>query len=200
TGGGFKPQGRHSMRIKSLATATLVVLALGTVSAASTSAQTNTGRRGWYRTAAMVEAGTAFNVRLDTKISTDENPTGSAWTGTLDQAVGSIPAGSPVSGVVSSSSQGTHSARARLVLAVREVTMNGQTYAMNATTQPIIAGTKTATKAGAIVGGALVGGLVGKAISGRTGAIVGGVAGAGAGYGLTRNALRTMQLKPGTLL
>lgn len=189
------------MKLKSLATATLVVLALGSVSATWTNVEARSNRRGrWNSTNAMVQAGTAFNVRLGSNISTDDTQSGSAWSGTVDQSVGSIPAGSPVTGVVTSSSQGTHSSRAALTLAVREVTVNGRTYAMNANTQPIVAGTQRAKKIGAIVGGAAVGALLGNAIGGGKGAVIGGLAGGGAGYGLTRNALRTLQLKPGTVV
>jgi hypothetical protein len=80
------------------------------------------------------------------------------------------------------------------------VTVDGRSYALTADTEPIVAGSKRAKKIGAIAGGAAVGGLIGGAAGGKKGALIGGLLGGAAGYGLTRNALRTLQLKPGTVV
>jgi hypothetical protein len=154
----------------------------------------------------LVASGTPIDVRLDTEISTENARGGDAWTGTLEQSVVSrgrvtIPAGSPVSGIVTSAQQGTHETQAQLGLAVREVTVNGRSYMMNADTPPIVAGSKRASKIGAIAVGAAAGALVGHSVAkGNHGTLIGGLLGGALGYGVTRNAFRTLQLKPGTVV
>lgn len=181
----------------------LGVLTLGPLGSMATPDQAAAANR--YRRAAVVPAGATLNVRVDEKISTEHAQPGDAWSGTVSQSVYSngrvaIPAGSPVRGSVVTAEQGTHDSRARLDLAVREVNVDGRYYSIDARTEPIIAGTKRAKKVGAIVGGAAVGALLGKAVGGTKGSVIGGVAGGAAGYGLTRHALRTLQIKSGTVL
>ena len=190
---------------KFFAAAALATLALGPLSSTSTSAQSNGGyQRGYSRSSAVVGAGTSINVRLDSKISSESAHRGDSWTGTVTQNVYSgnqvvIPAGTPVTGVVTTAAQGTHSTRAQIGLAVRRVEMNGQTRTMYADTPPIVAGSSRAKKIGAIAGGAAVGALLGHTVArGNHGTLIGGLVGGAAGYGLTRNALRTLELKPGT--
>jgi hypothetical protein len=201
---------------------TLAILVLGSVSALWSTGQARQrdyndnyynyhyGRHQGYRLSnynrVVVPAGTAMNVRLDTKISTDETQSGETWSGTVTQSVIAdnrvvIPAGTPVEGVVTSSVQGTHNNRPSLELAVRRASVDGRMSSVNAVTEPIVAGSDRAKKIGVIAGGAAAGALLGHAIAkGSHGALIGGVLGGAAGYGLSRNALRTMQLKPGTLL
>jgi hypothetical protein len=200
------------MRTKTLARFALVVLALGTLSSAWTSlanAQRDWGgsyRSRWgYRTSVMVPAGTPIDIRLESKISTDDNTSGDSWSGTVYRSVTSggrvaIPAGSPVTGVVVNAVQGTHETRPQIALALRQVTVDGRTMRVNGETEPIVAGSNRAKKIGAVVGGAAAGALLGHAVGDRKGSIIGGVLGGAAGYGLTRHALRTMQLKPGTVV
>ena len=201
------------MRTKTLSRLALVVLTLGTLGAAVAEAQ-NWRDRGYresyrsrwgYRTSVMVPAGTPIDVRLDTKISTDDNSSGDTWTGTVYRSVVSggrvaIPAGSAVSGVVVNAVQGTHDSRPQIALAVRDVNVDGRSLRVNAETEPIVGGSKRAKKLGAIVGGAAAGALVGGLVGDRKGSVIGGLLGGAAGYGLTRHALRTMQLKPGTVV
>ena len=119
---------------KTFAACTLAMLALGTlVSLAPTAdAQNRTYRRGgWYRSSATVPAGTAVSVRIDSKISTEDAHAGDAWSGTVSQSVFTggrvmIPAGSPVTGVVTAAAQGTHNEQPYVDLAVRQVNMNGR--------------------------------------------------------------------------
>ena len=154
----------------------------------------------------MVPAGTSVSVRLDSNISTDNVQQGDAWNGTVTQNVVTnngvaIPAGSLVEGVVTNFAQGTHSTRAQLALGLRSVTVNGQSRTMFGEAQPVIAGTSRAKKLGAIAGGAAVGALLGHTVArDNHGTLIGGLVGGAAGYGLTRNAMRTLQLKPGTTL
>jgi len=192
------------MRSKTLVAAALAVLALGSPGSLWTVDQANAQSR-WYRSY-VIPAGTTIPVRLDSKISTENQVRGDFWTGTVDQSVLSndrvmIPAGSQVEGVVTGASQGTHNSKATLDLAVRRVTVNGRSYRVNAETEPIVAGSHRAKKVGAIVGGAAAGGLLGHVVTGsKRGTLIGGLLGGAAGYGLTRHAMRTLQLKEGTVL
>jgi hypothetical protein len=193
--------------MKALVTGTLMILALGSVT--TSQARTNVYHRGGWNSRnvnVMVPAGTSINVQLNSAISTDNAHQGDSWTGTVSQSIASsngvaVQAGSPVEGVVTSAVQGTHSTPAQLALAVRRVTVNGQSLAMNAESLPIVAGTSRAKKIGAIAGGAAVGALLGHTVAkGSHGTLIGGLLGGAAGYGLTRNAFRTLQLKSGTVV
>lgn len=168
-------------------------------------------RGGWNRS--VISAGTSINVRLDTKISTENANPGDTWSGTVTQSVYSnstdryssngvaIPAGSPVTGVVANSAQGTHDTRPEIDLALQSISVNGRSYAVNADTDPIIAGTSRAKKVGAIAGGAAVGALLGHTVArDHHGTLVGGLLGGLVGYGATRHAFRTLQLEPGTVM
>lgn len=196
------------MRTKAFAAVVLAILTFGSLSVAWTNrAGADWGRHsGWFRSGATVPAGSVLNVRLNEKISTEDARSGDSWSGTVtnDVVVDNrvmIPAGSPVTGVVQSAAQGTHDSRAEIDLALRRVTVNGDTRAINADTEPIVADSHRAKKIGAIVGGAAAGALLGKAIAGHNhGTLIGGIVGGAAGYGLTRHAMRTMQLKEGTVL
>ncbi len=158
------------------------------------------------RSNSSVPAGTSITVQLDSEISTENIHQGDSWSGTITQAVMAgnqvvIPAGSPVAGVVTTAAEGTHDARPQLGLAVRSVTVNGQSRDMSADTAPIIAGSDRAKKLGAIAGGAAVGALVGHTVArGDHGTLIGGIVGGAAGYGLTRHAMRTLKLKAGTVM
>lgn len=192
------------MRTKTLVATALAVLALGSSGAIGTVEQANAQSR-WYRSY-VIPAGTSIPVRMDSKISTENQVRGDTWTGTVAQAVYTndrvtIPAGSPVEGVVTGAAQGTHNSRATLDLAVRRVTVNGRSYRVNADTEPIVAGSHRAKKIGAIAGGAAAGALLGGAVSdSKRGGLIGGLLGGAAGYGLTRHAFRTLQVKEGTVV
>ena len=198
------------MRTKTLAViTTLAVLALGSLGStlANSPAYAQRHRHSrWNGSGAMVPAGTSIDVRLDSNISTDNSHQGDTWSGSINQSVYSrgqlvIPAGSPVTGTLMSAVQGTHDTRPQLSLSVRQVTVNGQTQMLNADTEPIVGGSQRAKKLGAIVGGAAAGALLGHTVAkDHHGTLIGGLLGGATGYGLTRNALRTLQLKPGTVL
>ena len=187
------------MKTKTFAAVTLAILALGSLNLDASARAYRRG--GWNRSNAVVSAGSTFSVRLDSQISTENANRGDSWNGTVTQGVGSIPSGSPVSGVVTSAVQGTHDTRPQLGLAVRRVDVNGRSYAMNADTPVIVAGSDRAKKIGAIAIGAGAGALLGHTVArGNHGTLIGGIIGGAAGYGLTRHALRTLQLKPGTVV
>ncbi len=150
-----------------------------------------------------LRAGTTMDVRLETNISTDDTHPGDSWSGTVTRDVYSrgqvvIPAGSQVSGEVTNSVQGDHHTRPSLDLAVRSVEIDGYSRPISATTPTIVADSKRARKLGAIALGVAGGAVLGGAVGGKKGAVIGGLLGGGTSYGLTRHALRTMQLKPGT--
>jgi len=152
-----------------------------------------------------LRAGTPVEVRLDSRIETDDAQEGQTWTGTIARDVFAggrvmLPEGSRVEGVITAVQNGTHETRPQLNLAVREVAANGNWVRMNAETETIVGDSKRAKKIGAVVGGAAVGGLLGHAVGGDKGSIIGGLLGGAAGYGATRGALRTMVLKPGTVI
>lgn len=195
--------------------ATVAILALSSVCTmwSTGEAQNRYGRhnryqgyRSGYESRVLIPAGTSFNVRLDSQVSTENGQQGDSWTGTVSQSVIAdnrvvIPAGTPVEGVVTSSQQGTHSTRPSMQLAVSRVTVDGRSQTVNADTEPIVAGSNRAKKLGVIAGGAAVGALLGHAVAKDShGTLIGGVLGGAAGYGLSRHAMRTMQLKPGTVL
>jgi uncharacterized membrane protein len=83
---------------------------------------------------------------------------------------------------------------------VRAVDVDGQYRQVNATSENIVAGSKTAKKVGAIAIGAAAGALLGHAVSEHHGGLIGGLLGGAAGYGATRHAYRTLVLKAGTEL
>jgi hypothetical protein len=193
--------------------AMLVVLGLGSLSSFAIAQQYpdrsgygDRSRRGGWRSSAVVPAGTAIDVRLDSQISTEDAQRGDSWTGVVNQSVYSgnlvvIPAGSQVTGVVTTAAQGTHTSSAQLGLAIRRVDVNGRTRVMNAQTETIVAGSNRAKKIGAIAGGAAAGALLGHAVAkDHHGTLIGGLLGGLTGYGATRHAFRTMQLKPGTVV
>ena len=200
------------MKTNLLTAGALVFLGLASLSStwaiSPADAQSRSGRYGRnYRNTVqvLVPAGTAINVRLDSKISTEHASQGDPWTGTVTQAVVRsgrivIPQGSAVEGWVTGTAQGTHNTPAQLNLAVRQATVDGQYHGLNADAQPIVAGTRRAKKLGAVVGGAAVGALLGSVVGGKKSAVIGGVVGGAAGYGLTRSGLRTLVLKPGTVV
>jgi hypothetical protein len=153
----------------------------------------------------MLPANSPIDVRLDSRISTENARQGDSWTGWIDRDVTSgnrivIPAGAPVEGVVTLAAQGTHERQAELDLAVRGVSVDRDRLPVNAETEPIVAGSHRATQIGAIAGGALAGALIGHSISHEHGGLIGGLLGGMAGYGATRHAFRTLELRPGTVI
>lgn len=161
------------------------------------------GRRGRMT----VRAGTPIDVRLETRLATDDNQVGDSWSGTVVRDVMNpsgrrvlIPRGTRVEGVVTVAEHGRKGVKGRMDLAVRSIEFNGDYRRLNATTEPIIDGSKQAKKIGAIIGGAAVGGLLGSAIGDEKGGILGALLGGAAGYGATRHSGRTVTLRPGTVI
>jgi len=163
--------------------------------------------RGRWSRNLTVRAGTPIDVRLDTRLATDDNSVGDSWSGVVARDVISpsgrrvlIPAGTPVEGVVTVAEQGRSGVKGRMDLAMRSISMNGDYRRLNASTEPIIDGSKQAKKIGAVVGGAAAGGLLGHAVGGDKGGILGGLLGGLAGYGATRHSGRTVTVREGTVI
>jgi hypothetical protein len=154
-----------------------------------------------------VPAGTGVKVQVATRISTETAQEGDTWTGTVQEPViigdrVAIPAGSTVTGVVTTAIPAKKGDRATLGLAVRSVEVEGKTHALSASTESIVAGSTRARNLGAIAGGAAAGALLGKAIGGSSkGAVVGGIlGGAAAGGAVAASKGYQVTLKEGTEL
>jgi hypothetical protein len=159
-----------------------------------------------YPSARVIADGTTIQVRLDQEISTDQAKSGDTWTGRVERPVLSgrvvaIPAGSPVSGVVTVAERGDRQTAAQLGLAIETVTINGRTTDLNADTEPIVAGSARSKRIGAIAAGSILGAVLGGATTeSKTGALIGGLIGGAAGYGVTRDRFRTLELDAGTVV
>ena len=135
-------------------------------------------------------SGTALDVTLATALTSETASVGQAWTGSVRNTSvldgrNLIPAGSPVSGTVTSVKPARKGDRAMLDLGLTSVTVDGRSYRVGGTTEAIIAGSTRARNLGAIAGGAAAGALVGQAVSGSTkGTVIGAVVGGGAATGV----------------
>lgn len=200
------------MKMKGIATAALIVLGIGMLGTAQAQRYGNYGGYGdRYRynesRYSGIPQGTEVDVRIDNTISTDDVRQGDTWTGSVAQSVTDpdgrvvIPAGTRVTGVVAEVAEGTHQSPAQLGLALRRAELPDGVMRLRADAEPIVAGSQRARKIGAIAGGAAVGALLGHAVGEHShGALIGGLLGGAAGYGVTRHALRTLVLKPGTVV
>jgi hypothetical protein len=136
-----------------------------------------------------VPAGTGIMITVDVPVSSETAKPGDTWTGVVKEPVvigtdAPIPAGSKVSGVVSGAAPAQKGSRAFLLVSVRSVTVNGESYDVSATADSIIAGSTRARNLGAIAGGAAAGALIGKAVGGSgKGAVIGGILGGAAATG-----------------
>jgi len=136
-----------------------------------------------------VPAGTGVNVTVSTKISSETFQPGDSWSGTVkdnvivgDRVV--IPAGATVTGTVTGVAPAQKGSRAFLVLAVRSIDIDGESHAIAADTDSIIAGSTRARNMGAVAGGAAAGALIGRAVGGSgKGALIGGLLGGAAAGG-----------------
>jgi hypothetical protein len=136
-----------------------------------------------------VPAGTGIKISVNAAITSETAQSGDTWSGEVTEplVIGTnapIPAGSKVSGVISSAKTAEKGSRAHLVLAVRTIEVNGRTYHIHATADSLIAGSTRARNVGAVAGSAGAGALIGKAIGGGgKGALIGGVVGGLIGTG-----------------
>jgi hypothetical protein len=141
-------------------------------------------------TGVTVAAGTALNISVDTQISSETANVGDTWTGTIKEnvIVGDkvvFPAGSIVSGVITESLPAATAKEqgktAVLGIGITAITVNGTKHAIEAGTEPIVAGSARARNIGAVAVGAGAGALIGRAVGGSgKGALIGGLIGGGA--------------------
>lgn len=135
-------------------------------------------------------SGTAIDVTLATLLSSETAGVGTAWNGSTRNASvvdgrNVIPAGSSVSGTVTSVRPARKGDRAMLDLGLASVTVDGRSYHVRGGTEAIIAGSPRARNLGAIAAGTAAGALVGKAVSGSSkGTLIGAVVGGGAATGV----------------
>jgi len=140
-----------------------------------------------------IPAGTELAIRTnDTIDSTAGDATGRTYSGEITREVQSadgrvlIPRGSPVTLAVVNATEGGTTGTDSLELALRSVTINGQTFNVSTGTveqrgrEGLGGNQRTATMVG---GGAALGTLIGAVAGGTKGAVIGAVAGAAAGAG-----------------
>ena len=135
-------------------------------------------------------SGTPIDVSLGTALSSESAQVGDGWSGEVRTATyvsgrEIIPAGSRVTGVVSSVSAARKGDRAMLDLKLTSVTVADQHYSLNGGTEAVIAGSTRARNLGVIAGAAAAGAVIGHAV-GRSGkgTLIGGLLGAGAATGV----------------
>ncbi len=155
-----------------------------------------------------IAAGTPIQVEVMTALTTETAQVGDTWSGTVQEniIVGNvvvIPAGSVVHGVVNVSREAgaakKEGAKALLGLQVRSIVANGEQHEMNATLEPVEAGSPRARNIGAVAGGAAAGALIGKAAGGGKGALIGGlIGGAAAATGVAASKGYQVVIKEGT--
>jgi len=151
-------------------------------------------------------SGTVITVAVSTPISSETAQVGDTWTGVVKNnvVVGEktvIPSGSTVSGTVSAVKSAAKGDRAMLDLAIGSMTVEGASYAANATTTAIEAGSTRARNLGAIAGTAGAGALIGGAVGGKKGALIGGlIGGVGASGAVAKSKGYQVALKEGTEL
>ncbi|MFI5372930.1 MAG: hypothetical protein ACHQ52_15350 [Candidatus Eisenbacteria bacterium] len=138
---------------------------------------------------ATLPAGTLFHVVVGTPVTSETANPGDGWSGTLKEAVpigamGVIPAGSAVHGVVEGAKPAAKGDRAVLVLRLTSVEIQGKNVEVSGHTDSLIAGSTRTRNVGAIAGSAAAGALLGRAIGGSgKGAVIGGLLGGAAATG-----------------
>jgi len=135
----------------------------------------------------VIPAGTEITVRLDQPLGSKDSHAGDSFSATVATPVSvggkvAIPASSAVVGtVVDAKAKGKLKGEARLQLALKKITIKGQTYLIDASMSDLTQkgkGKRTAkTTGGGAAGGALIGGLAG----GGKGLVIGAAVGAGVG-------------------
>ena len=153
-----------------------------------------------------VPSGTPIPIRVDAAITTETANVGDGWTGSVENPVIAdgrvvIPAGSMVHGTVTEARPARKGDRATLGLGLSSVEINGHSYPLHGSTEPIVAGSTRARNIGAVAGGAAAGALVGHAIGGGKGTLIGGLLGGAAATGaVAKSKGYQVELKSGTSL
>lgn len=154
-----------------------------------------------------VPSGTPITATVNAEISSKTANVGDHWTGVVAEPVvvdgrTVIPAGSTVSGTVTSAVAAERGDRAMIDLAVTSVNVDGRSYPIRAGTEAIVAGSTRARNLGAIAGSAAAGAIIGKTVGGSgKGALIGGLIGGAAATGaVAKSKGYQVVLKSGTKL
>lgn len=197
---------RHSNLISMSAAALIAIAALSGCNEDQTAQNGTTGKFNQAPTM-NVPSGTAIDVTLATSLTSKDASVGDAWTGTVRNAAmldgrNVIPAGSSVSGTVTSVKPAQKGDRAMLDLGLTSFNVEGRDYRVNGTMEAVVAGSTRARNLGAIAGSAAAGALVGNAVSGSTkGTVIGAVVGGGVATGVVaKSDGYQVVLKPGVPL
>jgi len=151
-----------------------------------------------------VPVGTELDVRLQTRLDTDETQVEDRFTATSVAPLYSngevlIPAGSVVRGTVASVDESSRLDRdASMTLSFEEITVRGQTYPVNMTLTEALESEGIKGEAERIGIGAAAGGIIGGILGGLKGVITGVVIGAGGTVLATEG--EDVELPPGTIL
>ena len=131
-------------------------------------------------------SGTSIDVTLATALTSETANAGDAWSGSVRNASvldgrNVIPAGSSVSGTVTSVKPARKGDRAMLDLGLTSITVGDRTYRVHGSTESIVAGSTRARNLGAIGAATVAGAVVGNQVGGSTkGTVIGGLIGGGA--------------------
>jgi len=137
----------------------------------------------------IIPSGSSIDVTLDTQLTSETASVGNAWTGSMRSASvldghNVIPAGSPVSGTVTSVKPAHKGDRAMLDLGLSSITVGDRSYHVRGSMESIIAGSTRARNLGAIGAATAAGAIIGHAVGGTgKGTIIGAVVGGGAAAG-----------------
>lgn len=152
-------------------------------------------------------SGTSIDVTLNTSLTSKTAGVGDSWTGSIRNTSvvdgrNVIPAGSSVSGTVTSVKAAKRGDRAMLDLGLTSVMVGDRSYQVRGSMESIIAGSTRARNLGAIGAATAAGAIIGHAVSGSgKGTIIGAVVGGGAATGVVAASDGyQVVLKPGTAL
>jgi len=141
-----------------------------------------------------IASGTPVSVTVHETMSSGTVSEGEAWQGTVadnvyrgDRLV--IPAGSTVSGTVVRALSAERGNRAELQLALSSVNVNGHSYRLHGSSEPVVAGSPRVRNVGAVAGGTAAGAILGHAIGKSSkGTLIGGIlGGTAAGVAVARS-------------
>jgi hypothetical protein len=197
---------RHAHFISSVALLAAVVLS------GCRSDQTTTGNNSSQSTTTRVAdltlpSGTSIDITLGTPITSETANIGTAWSGSTRGALSLeghdvIPAGSTVSGTVTSVKPARKGDRAMLDLGLTSINVGTHSYRVHGSMESIVAGSTRARNLGAIGAATAAGAIIGHAVAGSgKGTIIGGLIGGGAATGaVTQTKGYQVSLKEGTPL
>jgi hypothetical protein len=152
---------------------------------------TNNKASGGTQVAEMtLPSGTSIDVTLATALTSKTASVGDSWTGSTRNASmldgkNVIPAGSSVSGTVTSVTPARKGDRAMLDLGLTSITVGDHSYRVRGSMESVVAGSTRARNLGAIGAATAAGAVVGQQVGGSTkGTLIGAVVGGGAATGV----------------